>query len=85
MNHLVVGPLQEGAVDGRYRLEALQCQAGRKGHCMLFTDSHVKKALRIQSSELAQTSALGHRCCDGYYLVVFLSQLHHSLPKDFRV
>ena len=85
MNHLVVGPLQEGAIDGRHRLEALQCQAGRKGHCMLFTDSHVKKALRVQSGELAQTGALGHSSCDGHYLVVFLSQSHHGLSKDFRV
>ncbi len=85
MNHLVVSPLQKGAVDGRHRFETLQCQAGRKGHCMLFTDSHVKKAFRIESGELAQTGALGHRSCNGDYLVVFLSQPHHGLPKDFGV
>ena len=85
VDHLVVGPLQEGAVNGRHRLETLQCQPGREGHCVLLADSHVKKALRIESGELAQAGALGHGSSYGNYLVVFLSQPYHGLSKDFGV
>ena len=76
MNHLIIGPLQKGAVDGGYRLKALQCQTGSKGHGMLLANSHIKKPFRKEGGELAQTGALGHGSCNGNYFLVLLGQPH---------
>jgi hypothetical protein len=46
VHDLVVPALQEGAVDGAERHEALARQAGRKGDGVLLRNAHVVGALR---------------------------------------
>ena len=46
VNHLVVGPLQEGAVNGHHRSQSLGGHTGGQGHRMLFGDAHVNVLIR---------------------------------------
>ena len=46
VDDLIVGPLQEGRIDGHHRPEALGGQSGGKGHRVLLGDAHIEEAVR---------------------------------------
>ena len=66
MEDLVVGPLQEGGVDGDHRPHPLHGQAGGEGHGVLFADAHVEEAVRELLAEIHQPGAVGHGRGDGH-------------------
>ena len=65
MDHLVVGPLQEGGIDGAERLVALDRQPGGEGDGMLLGDADIEGAVREALLELVETGARRHGGGDG--------------------
>ena len=60
MHHLVVGPLQEGRIDGNHRLQAVTGHARGNGDTVLLGDGHVKIPLRVLLLEAHQAGPLAH-------------------------
>ncbi len=85
VEHLVVGPLHKGGVDGAHRLHALQGQPRGEGYRVLFTNAHIEKPFREALAEIHQAGAIGHGRGDGHDLGVFLGQAHQGVAKDFGV
>ena len=61
MHDLVIGPLQEGRIDRRKRLEALRRQTRREGHPMLLGDADIEAALREALGEFVEPRPRRHR------------------------
>ncbi len=53
MDHLVIGALEEGRVDGAERAMALRGEPGGEGHAMLFGDADVEGAVGNSFSNLS--------------------------------
>ncbi len=79
---LVVGPLEEGRVDGYDGLEPRDRQAGGEGHGMLFGDPDIEEALGKLLGKLPEARPLAHGRGDGQDLLVFPSDLDQSSAKD---
>src|SRR6516164_913428 len=60
MDHLVIGALKEGGIDGAEGLVALRRQAGGEGDRMLLGDSDIEAALRKLLGEEVETRARRH-------------------------
>ncbi|MNG35689.1 hypothetical protein D3C84_1224920 [compost metagenome] len=52
MDNLVIGPLQEGGVNGIYRLHAFHCKRCRHRCRMLFSNPYVNHPIRISLGKL---------------------------------
>ena len=55
MNQLVIGPLQEGRIDGHHGLETIAGSTGCEGQCMLFGDPDIKVSIWILFGKLYQS------------------------------
>ena len=70
VDHLVVGALQEGRVDGAERAEALGGEAGGEGDGVLLGDADVEAALREGLGEQVEPGAGRHGGVDRHDPVV---------------
>ena len=84
MKDLIVGPLDEGGVDGRHRSETFGSQPGGKGEPVLFGDSHVETAVGISPGKGGEAGTIGHGCGDGHKARVPFGFLHHGAGEDRR-
>jgi hypothetical protein len=82
---LVVGPLEEGRVDGHDRLEAGEGQARGEAHGMLLGDADVEEAVGQLLGELPQARALAHGRGDGQDLRFAPGDLDHGLAEGARI
>ena len=85
VEHLVIGPLQEGGVDGGHRPHAFQGQAPGKGDGVLFADAHVEEAVGELLAEIHQAGAVGHGRGNGHNLGVLPGQAHQGVAEDLGV
>ncbi len=85
VDDLVVGPLQEGRVDGHHRPHPLAGQAGREGHGVLLGDADVVGPVREGRLALDQAGPLQHGGGDGHHLVVGLHLLDERLGEEVGV
>ncbi len=83
MHDLVVGPLQEGRVDGAKRLVALGRKAGGEGHRMLLGDADIEGALGVELGKGIDAGAGRHRRGDRDDPAVGLGRLAQS-PAEHR-
>ena len=79
---LVIGPLQKGGVNGKYRPESFGGQARRKGHGVLLRDAYVKKAVLMGRRKAGKAGTLLHSRRNGADFVVLVSHLRQLLPKN---
>ena len=85
LHDLVVGPLEEGGVNGHHRLCALLGQAARHGDRVLLGDAHIEQTGGIGVPEAQQAGAAGHGGGDGADPGIFLCKLHHGLAEHIGI
>ena len=81
MQHLVIGPLQKGGINGYHRTNAFHGQTGGEGDGVLFTDPHIKKTIRVMEPEIHQAGAVGHGRSDSHNTMVLPSQLDQGVAE----
>ena len=70
MYDLVVAALQEGRVDGGYRMESVRRKPRREGQRMLLRDADVKEPVGARRTECLQSRPLAHRGGDSADAIV---------------
>ena len=85
VDDLVVGALEEGGVDRRDRLRALERQASGEEDRVLLGDAHVVVALRQLLLEDVQAGAGVHGRGDADHPVVAAALCHERVAEDGRV
>ena len=65
LRYLVVGTLDEGAVNGPNRMQSTLCHSRNHGHRLLFGDSHINVLLASQLALIGSKAACG-RSTGGY-------------------
>ena len=81
MDDLVVGALEEGRVDRRHRLHALERQAGREQDGVLLGDAHVVVAVRQLLLKDVESGAGVHGGGDAHHALVAARLGHQRFPK----
>jgi len=81
MDDLIVGPLQEGGVDGHYGDQPFHRQTGGEGDAVLFRDTDVEKAVGIGPGEFIQAGAVTHGGSDGHDAGVFPAEADQGLAE----
>ena len=79
---LIVGPLQEGRVDGRHRPGAAECQPGCEQDRLLLGDADVEIALRHRGLEDVEARAGVHRGGDADHPCVAAALCQQRLAED---
>ncbi len=85
MHQLIIGPLQEGRVDGDHRLHAFAGHAGGEGDGMLFGDADVEVALWIAFGELDQAGALAHGRRDAEQTRILRGGIAQPFAEDLGI
>jgi len=85
MDQLVIGPLQEGAVDGDHGPQAIAGHARRQGDGVLFGDAHVDALVRNGLLQQIEARARRHRRRDADHAPVLLAELDEGLSEDLAV
>ena len=85
VDQLVVGALQEGAVDRHHGAQALTGHARRHGHGVLFGDTDIEILLRQGLLEQVQARAGGHGGGDAHHPGILFAELHQGLAKHLAV
>ena len=85
VDDLVVGPLQEGRVDRRHRLAALEREAAGQQHRLLLGDADVEVPVRERLLQQAEPRARVHRGGDPQDPVVALAFAHQRLAEHLGV
>ena len=85
MDQLVVGALQEGAVNRDHGVHVLAGHAGRQGHAVLLGDADIEIALGEALVKFDHTRAFAHGRRDGQQRFVLLRHVAEPLAEDFRV
>ena len=81
VDQLVVGALQEGAVDRHHGPESFAGHAGGHGDGVLFGDAHVKVLIGEGLLEQIQARAGGHGGGDAHHAGIVFADLHQRLAK----
>ena len=84
VNDLVIGTLQEGRVNGRYRHQSLCRHTGRHTDGVLLGDADIEKAFREFLGKAGQARAGRHSCRDRTNAVVLLSECAKLLAEERR-
>ena len=85
MDDLVEAALEEGRVDRRHRLRALEGQPGGEQHGVLLRDAHVVVALGERLLEAVEAGAGVHRGGDPDHALVAARLLDERITEDGRV
>ena len=83
MDHLVVGALQEGGINGDNRVITANRQACREGHRVLLGNGNVKILVRVFFGELHHARTFTHGRGDRHELIVFSGGFTQPVAKDF--
>jgi len=82
---LIIGPLEEGRIDGADGLVAVEGQAGGEIHGMLFGDPHIVKLGGQGLGEAGQARPLEHGRGDGQDLMIRPADFQHGLAEDLGI
>ena len=85
VNQLVVGALQEGAVNSHHGLEPFAGHASRHGDGVLLGDTHIEILRRKSLLQQIQAGAGGHGGGDAHHGGVLFAELHQRLAKHLAV
>ena len=85
VDQLVVGALQEGAVDGNDRAQSLAGHARRQSDGMLLSNADVHVLIRNGLLKQVETGTGGHGRGDADHPTVLLTELDQGLPKHLAV
>ena len=85
MDQLVVGPLQEGAVDRANRTQPFAGHARCQGDGMLLGNTDVHVLVGNGLLQQVEAGAGGHCRSDSHHATVLLAQLDEGLTKDLAV
>ena len=85
VDQLVVGPLQEGAVDRHDRAQPLTGHTGGQGHRMLFGDAHIHVLGGDRLLQEIKPGPRGHGRRDPHHATVLLAELDQGLAKHLAV
>ena len=85
MKDLIIGPLQEGGIDGHHGNESLRGHACCKGHRVLLCEADIVNSVGYFLRHLIQTSSTPHgrRNPDDFW--VFFCQLDQGATKNLGV
>jgi len=81
MDDLIVGPLQEGGVDGHHGDQPFHRQTGGEGDAVLLRDADIEKAVGIGPGEFIQAGAVAHGGRDGHDAGVFPAEPEQGLAE----
>ena len=84
MDQHIIGPLQEGGVDGHHGKHPLLGQATTHGHSMAFRNTYVKKSLRKPTGKFGQSRTLFHSRGDGTDPPIPVGHGTHCFSKGVR-
>ncbi len=82
---LVISPLQESRVYSKYRFKTAGRKTGRKGHRMLFCNTHVKKSPGVHDVEGMKTHTVLHGSCDRHHRRIRLSNLEDLCREHISI
>ena len=85
VDELVVGPLQESAVNRHHRPQPLTSHAGGHRYGVLFGDADIEVLIRQSLLQQIQTRACRHGRRDAYHPRIVLADLHQGLAKNLAV
>ena len=85
MKRLVIGPLEEGRINRKYRLHPAGRQSGCKGHGVFFRDPHIEEPLRKIFSKCGKSGPVRHGCRNGHDFVIFARDIRKHLGKHFGI
>ena len=82
---LIDPSLQERRIYRKNRDHSPKCHACRKGYCMFFRNTHIKKTLREFLPESVQSGSIWHSSCNSNYFFVLLCQRTYCTGKMIRI
>ena len=85
VDELVVGPLQEGAVDGAYGLEPLASHACCHGHSVLFGDTDIEILVGKGLFQQVEPCSSRHGCSDSHHPGILLTDLDQGLAENLAI
>ena len=85
MKRLVIGPLEEGRINGKYRLHPARRQTGCKGHGVLFCDPHVKEPFREILFKCGKSGPVRHGRRNCHDFLVFARDIGKHLGKHLSI
>ena len=85
VNDLIIGALQEGAVDAYNRTESFRRQTRGEGDGMCFRNADIKEAVRILFLELAQRCPTRHRGGNRTDARIFGREFDHGIGEDILI
>ena len=85
VDQLVVGALQEGAVDGAHGAEPFTGHAGGHGDGVLLGDAHIEVLVGAGLLQQVEAGAGGHGGGDAHHPGILLADLHQRLAKHLAV
>ena len=81
VEHLVIGPLGKGGINSCHRPFSRRGYSSCQGDSMLFSNPHVKKALRVPLTEGLESRTSGHGCRNSQDIRILRRQLQHGIAE----
>ena len=82
MDHLIIGPLQKGGIQGNKGPHPLARQSGGKGHRVLFRNAHIKTPIRKGLGQHIQSRPTGHGGGDAHNAGILFRQGNQGFSKN---
>src|SRR5690554_1228394 len=81
VENLVISPLEEGGINGNYRLFPSPGEPCRHGYCMLFCDPNINKPVWKRPGKINQACPFRHSGCNCHHTMVFFGQFYQAFSK----